>query len=188
MKNLGGAKQQLLDLLRSELRSHPILITLDYEAHPRALREDYTVVFTKLGSRIIIDDIKRALPTGEVYQYWRSLCSAYSRAYTLPFRSNHIVLIRRSEYERSLVILMQMAERLSALVQSTRAYSAEEVMPRLHRIKNEQVLEPIRQAGFVYRRFLDSAGDTAALGRVAILLDSAVSAVHKLLIELTLPR
>lgn len=185
--SLSALKEQIVELLRLELKGHPILLKLDYESQPRALRNDHYVLMSKVKNVITIETVSRAMPRRDIYESFTKLSAYYSRAYALKFRIDHTVLVNIAEFRRTFNTLQHLIVQLIAFVEMSRTFSDESIFHRLHDMKN-QAIKTLERSEAKYCCEDQQGPANPELGEVAIGFDSVISLVHKILLEVTLPK
>lgn len=169
---------QFVNLLKAELISHPILTKIDYESVPRALTSKLFIVVTKSGRNLAVTHIGvEAMPVAAV-EAWQQLCSQHFEAYKLPFRLDYNALLNAAEYQRSERVVGALVTCLHRYYASILMNGEFGLVEEIHRLTRDVSLN-LERAAQKYARF-ENDGDERALGEVAIELDSAISAVHKL--------
>lgn len=181
LRTMSASTEHILKLLKAELRSHPILTRIDYEYSPRPLHDGYFAVITKQGMDLRIEHVSRCLLSPEKMNLWSRLCEVYLTSYRLPFRTDHNVLFSRPAYERTRRAVADVLENLNRYIYQTKIYADQEVFPNLHRLKREAENAYIA-AEQAYATW-ENGGDPKQLGRVAFEFDTAISTVHKIILE-----
>jgi hypothetical protein len=183
ISTLGADRGQIVELLRSEFRSHPILRSIDYELSPRPLQQGYFALLTKSGSRVSVEHLSRCHMAGDQLTLWSDLCTAYAHSYSLPFRTDYLVLLKEPEYRRTSKNLASLLETLNRYIYQSPVYQDQQIFPKLHRLKqdaeNSFVSAERKYESWASREDVDASG----LGRIALELDRVISGVHKIILE-----
>ncbi len=180
------SENKFLDLLSIELKSHPLFSKVDYESLPLPLKGGYFAVLTKTHTKLTLETISKKSVKKELFEAWSEMSRLYFKAYRLPFRSDHSILYRHSEFERSIRLLNQLIISAQKYMFATKLIDDRNVRLACHDLKAQASAASIN-AEFTYSKFKDS-NDSSLLGHVAIQLDLIVSAIHKILVEYNVPK
>ncbi len=186
MRSLSISKLQLLELIGSEFKSHPILSRVDYEFSPRPLKNGLFVILSKLDNELIVENISKILLSHNLYDLHNNLCNAYFDAYQLPFRTNHFALMKKSTFKHTIKILERLIKALSEFCMSTKIYHDENFFPHFHRLKSN-AHNNLVSAEINYYYYVNT-NDVNKLNEVALRLDGVISAIHKAIIKYPLPK
>ena len=181
IRTMSASRDHIMKLLRAELRSHPILTRIDYEYSPRPLHDGFFAIISKEGPELRVEHVSRCLLSPEKVILWSRLCEVYLACYRMPFRTDHHVLINRTEYERTRRAAAEVLEHLNRYIYQSKIYADHEVFPNLHKLKREAENAYVA-AEHAYANW-ENGGDPKQLGRVAFEFDTAISTVHKIILE-----
>jgi nucleoside phosphorylase len=181
LSGLGLSKEALLGSLRAEFVSHPILARIDYELTPRPLSPTLFVLLTKRGTHVSVEHVGSQFLSKKKVTLWSDLCQAYLHAYNLPFRSDHICLMREVEFRRTMRAMKGVLAALTKYIYQAELYHDQRAYPHLHKLKQRAEASYLK-AEELYAHYLQSSDDSV-IGKVALELDLIVSSAHKIAIE-----
>ena len=109
----GLDRQDVLDLVESEFRSHANYFRFDLENYPLPLRSTYIVYISKVGLRLEIARFLACTRDQATLASWSDILTAYRRATRFAYRRNpHALLRSPGMLERTLSLHNEMRHRI----------------------------------------------------------------------------
>lgn len=180
----GIKRSYLLELLGIEFKNHPIFGNIDYNSLPIPLQNKYFIFISKLNTSLTIEDVSHTLPQNlNIFDTWSNLTKLYFAAYRLPFRKNHLELLKESSYNNANLKIKELVEEIFnyyAIFCAKKTISNID-LEYFHRTKGH-VARNLNEAYYLHTEYINSNNEKL-LGEIAINFDSIISIVHKILIN-----
>ncbi|MBI5676452.1 MAG: toll/interleukin-1 receptor domain-containing protein [Nitrospirae bacterium] len=166
--------------VKQEFNSHIILYHMDYESLLVPLKNGFYCVVSKLGNTVTIEHASNEIPHKSIHEALVKLNSAYFAAYSLPFRRDHTLLLRDSEYKKSYNainnLFLLLHEYYMSFIASGRR--ADEHVRNMHILKGICAYNMLKADHLYHREAMESN-----IGEVAISFDLVISSIHKVLLD-----
>lgn len=180
-------KEELLELISNEFKSHPIFSEIDYESLPIPLKKEYFIVASKKGGVIFVEDISRTPPNEELTVKWKDLSSKYVNAYKLPYRKDSQILKNRLKYKQSIRVIDEIITSLTAYIRQSTIYNDKDLYKRLHNLKGK-ILASRNLAEVNYIKYSNGGDPDKFISQVVLNLEMVISCAHKVILEYLPPK
>ncbi len=105
MKKFNLAENQIIDLVKSEFRSHINYFRYDIEGYPMPVKLKYIISISKIGNQLEFQNIMKCTHNEVIMASWNNILSCYRRSTRLAYREDpHTLLKNKGMINRTYVI------------------------------------------------------------------------------------
>ncbi|MGE4544138.1 MAG: hypothetical protein AB7D06_08515 [Pedobacter sp.] len=178
LKILNITQDDIDELIKSQYKAHPLLISLNYLSLPIPLNTRLHIIVSKQDTNCTIEDIRTAISEESILTAWTDLRNAYFKAYNLQFRHDHTILLNRRELKHTFKIIEELFLAAQEFYAVRSATLKTDERCRLHDLKNSC------NRAILALQILDYSDDlNLEIGKMAIMVEMAISAIHKILLD-----